>query len=212
MRIEAITPLDRRRSKVLTDEGFAFVLYRGELKTYGVEEGEALSADTYARILREVLFRRAKERVLYLLQSRDRTEQEIRQKLKEGYYPAEAIEYAVSFLKEYGLVDDAHYGRSYIRTFERKKSRRQLEFELRGKGLDKETASLLLEESRMPEEEKIRQYLKKKGYEKGAATPRQKGKLAAALARRGFSYEEIYSAMGECPEDGFAEIEVRHLT
>ena len=146
MEIEAVIPFDKRRSKVLTDEGFVFVLYKGEIRIYGIEAGKELTKETYERILQEVLFKRVKERVLYLLKSRDRTELEIRRKLKEGYYPEEAIEYALSFLKEYRFIDDEDYGRRYIRTYGEKKSKKQLEFELRGKGLEKETISRLLKE------------------------------------------------------------------
>jgi len=197
MQIEALTPLDKRRSKVLTDEDFAFVLYKGELKTYGIEAGQELADETYDRILREVLFKRAKERVLYLLKSRDRTELEIRRKLKEGYYPQEAIEYAVSFLKEYRFVDDEDYGRRYIRTYAGKKSRRQMEYELCSKGLPRETVGILLEEQGLSEEEPIRRYLKKKGYEKDSALPGEKARMAAALVRKGFSYDDIYRIMEE---------------
>ena len=45
MRIISVTPLDKRRSKVLTDEDFAFALYRGELRAYNIEEGSQLSLE-----------------------------------------------------------------------------------------------------------------------------------------------------------------------
>lgn len=201
MQIEAIVPLDKRRSKVLTDEDFAFVLYKGEMRTYGIEEGHQLPAEVYDRILHEVLFKRAKERVLYLLKSRDRTELEIRRKLKEGCYPKEAIEYAVSFLKEYKFIDDDNYGRRYIRAYAEKKSRKQLEFELRGKGLNRETIGRLLEECQVSEEEQIRRFLKRKGYGKGTVSPKEQAKLASALMRKGFSYDAIYGVMEENSED-----------
>lgn len=201
MQIEAIIPLDKRRSKVLTDEDFAFVLYKGEMRAYGIEEGKQLPLEVYDRILHEVLFKRAKERVLYLLKSRDRTELEIRRKLKEGYYPEEAIEYAVSFLKEYKFIDDNNYGRRYIRAYAEKKSRKQLEFELRGKGLDRETIGRLLEECQVSEEEQIRRFLKKRGYEKGTVSPKEQAKLASALMRKGFSYDAVYGVMEENSED-----------
>ena len=197
MEIEAVIPFDKRRSKVLTDEGFVFVLYKGEIRIYGIEAGKELTKETYERILQEVLFKRVKERVLYLLKSRDRTELEIRRKLKEGYYPEEAIEYALSFLKEYRFIDDEDYGRRYIRTYGEKNSKKQLEFELRGKGLEKETISRLLKEEQVSEEEQIRRYLRKKGYEKGVTLRKEQAKLAAGLVRRGFSYDTVCDVMGE---------------
>ena len=202
MQILSVTPLDKRRSKVLTDEDFAFALYRGELRAYNIEEGSQLSLEVYQEILEKILFKRAKERTLYLLRSRDRTELEIRRKLKDGYYPQEAIDYAVDFLKRYRFVDDENYGRNYISTYGDKKSRKQLEFELQNKGLDREEIDRLLEECQVSEEQQIAKFLKKKGYEKDITQPKERAKLAAALARKGFSYDAIYQVM-ECSDGSF---------
>ena len=197
MRVEAIVQLDKRRSRVLTDEGLTFALYRGELKKYDLREGEELAPGVYDRILREVLFKRARERCLYLLKAKDRTEQEIRRKLKEGFYPPEAVESAVEFLKEYRFVDDEKYCRGYIRDYGGKKSRTQLEFELGNRGIPREMAACFLEENPVDEESQILRYLRKKGYEKEATPPKEKAKMASALARKGFSFDEIYRVMGE---------------
>ncbi len=203
MRIISVTPLDKRRSKVVTDEDLTFALYRGEIRTYNIEEGRELTGEAYREILEGVLFKRAKERTLYLLKSRDRTELEIRRKLKDGCYPQEAIDYAVEFLKRYRFVDDQNYGRNYIRTYGGRKSRRQLEFELKGKGLGREEIDLLMEECQISEEEQIYRFLKKKGYQKDKTEPKERAKLAAALARKGFSYDAICSVMEREPDSGF---------
>ncbi len=195
MQILSVTPLDKRRRKVLTDQDFAFALYSGELKAYEIEEGKELPEEVYREILQKVLFARAKERTLYLLKSRDRTEAEIRKKLKDGYYPREAVEYAVEFLKEYRFVDDDRYARNYIRTYSGKRSRRQLEFELGNKGISREAVRDLLEECPVREEEQIRRYLKRKGFQKGETPPAQQAKMAAALARKGFSYDTVREVM-----------------
>ncbi len=195
MQIISVTPLDKRRSKVLTDEDFAFALYQGEIRTYKIKEGGELTREVYREILEKVLFKRAKERTLYLLKSRDRTELEIRRKLKDGYYPQEAIDYAVDFLKRYGFVDDENYGRNYIRVYGDRRSRKQLEFELRNKGIGREAIDLLMEECQVSEDEQICRFLRKRGYEKDTAQPKERAKLTAALARKGFSYDAIYRVM-----------------
>ncbi len=195
MQIISVTPLDKRRSKVLTDEDFAFALYQGEIRTYTIKEGGELTREVYREILEKVLFKRAKERTLYLLKSRDRTELEIRRKLKDGYYPQEAIDYAVDFLKRYGFVDDENYGRNYIRVYGDRRSRKQLEFELRNKGIGREAIDLLMEECQVSEDEQICRFLRKRGYEKDTAQPKERAKLTAALARKGFSYDAIYRVM-----------------
>ena len=99
-KVTAVVPLDKRRSKVFVDEEAVFVLYKGELRRYHIEEGEELSEEQHGRILEEVLMKRGKERALYLLKDRDRTEAEIRKKLKEGFYPQQVIDRTMDFLKE----------------------------------------------------------------------------------------------------------------
>ena len=73
MRIVSIEPLNRRKSRVLTDEGPAFALYNGELEAYGLTLDGELDGETYERLLGEILCPRAKERMLHLLEASDRT-------------------------------------------------------------------------------------------------------------------------------------------
>ena len=53
--------------------------------------------------------RTVRECALALLEFRDRTERELRQKLKEREYSAEEINETVLFLKEYRYLDDEAY-------------------------------------------------------------------------------------------------------
>ena len=146
MEITAVEPLDKRRSKIFLEEKIAFVLYRGELRTYQIEEGGELSEENYKQIVEEVLIKRAKERALYLLKDRDRTEKEIKKKLTEGYYPEDVIDRTIAFLKEYHFLDDLDYGRRYILTYKEKRSKKRIQFDLCQKGLEPEQISMLLTE------------------------------------------------------------------
>ena len=104
MRVTAVVPLDKRRSKVLLDQDFAFVLYTGERRRYRIEEGAELSEETWREIRDQVLAGRAKERALYLLERCGRTEREIAQKLQEGMYPPEVIRDTLEGLKRLGCL------------------------------------------------------------------------------------------------------------
>lgn len=191
MRITEVVPLDKRRSKVFLDEEPAFVLYHGEIRQYQIEEGRELSREQYDRILEDVLYKRGKERVLFLLKDRDRTENEIRKKLREGFYPQEVIERIIDFLREYHFVDDLEYGRRYVQAYGTKRSKKRLEFDLQQKGLTQEQISVLLEEEEVCEDSQIKAFLRKKGYIPGSTPPKERAKLTAALVRKGFSYDAI---------------------
>ncbi len=196
MTVVEIVPVDKRRSKVILDEDFTLVLYRGEIRKFGIEEGKLLSEETYQEILREVLFKRARERVLFLLKSSDKTEQELRRKLKDGGYPKEAADYAIEFLKEHNFIDDENYGRRYVEFNSERKSQRQIQYELQKKGLDKEVIQEILREQPVDEEAQIRAYVKKKRIKAEEMDFKERGKMMAALGRRGFSYDAISRVLG----------------
>ena len=192
MTVTEITPLDKRRSKVILDEDFALALYNGEIKRYHIETGEELPEETYREIMEEILLKRAVERVCYLLKSSDKTEQELRKKLKDGYYPGEAIE----FLKKHRYINDEEYGRRYVEYHSTKKSKRQIQYELQRKGLSKEAVTDILEEHPVDEEAQIRDYIRRKRLEPEAMTLEERRKAMAALGRKGFSFETVNRVFG----------------
>ncbi len=196
MIVMEIVPVDKRRSKVFLDEDFALVLYRGEINRFGIKEGEELSEDTYQEILDDILFKRARERVLYLLKASDKTEQELVRKLKDGGYPKEAIEYAVGFVKEHRFINDEDYGKRYVEFNSRRKSEKQIQFELQRKGLDKEMIRDILKEQPVDEEAQIQAYIRKKRIDPQELDRKERSKVMASLGRKGFSYEAVNRVLG----------------
>lgn len=196
MTIISITPLDKRRNKITFDEREPLVLYKGEMKRYHMEEDGILSEEIYDEIVDEILLKRARERVLYLLKDSDKTEQELRDKLKRGGYPSKAIEEAIAFTKKYHYVDDRSYGERYIESCSRRKSRNCIKYDLLQKGLDRDSVRELLDEAEVDEEGQIRRFLQKKRYVPSETDVKEKNKLRMSLARKGFSYETITRVMG----------------
>ena len=82
MLVTKIEPVTRSKSRIYVDERRWCTLYNKELYRYSLREGQPVSDGVYGEIMGEVLTKRAKRRVLYLLRSMDRTEQQLRQKLK----------------------------------------------------------------------------------------------------------------------------------
>lgn len=201
MIVAEIVPMDKRRSKVILEDDFALVLYRGEIRKFGIEEGKPLSEETYQEILQKVLLKRARERVLFLLKSSDKTEQELRQKLKDGGYPQEAADYAIDFLKDHNFINDQDYGRRYVESNLVRKSQRQIQYELQKKGLDKEMIREIFEEQPVDEEAQIRAYVKKKRLKPEEMDFKERNKVMSALGRRGFSYDVISRVLGGIYEE-----------
>ena len=146
--------------------------------------------------------RTVRECALALLEFRDRTERELRQKLKEREYSAEEINETVLFLKEYRYLDDEAYADRYIRSCAARKSRRQIRADLERKGVSREIIDLQLQEKTVDEDSQIRKLLEKKGYEPGKRMePSEYRRIMGALGRRGFSGEAIRKAMESMREE-----------
>ena len=63
-RIESVT---KTKFKVYVDEQFAFVLYKGELSHYRIQEGMEVSQALVDTIKKEAISKRAKLRAMHLL-------------------------------------------------------------------------------------------------------------------------------------------------
>ena len=137
MTVTRIEELSRSRCKIYLEDSFAFVLYKGELRLFGVREQEELSEESYREIMQEVLPKRATLRCMNLLQSRAYTESKLRSKLKEGGYPQESIDSAIAYVKSYHYVDDLQFAKDYIVNQAGKKSKRVLEQDLIARGVSR---------------------------------------------------------------------------
>ncbi len=192
MLVTKLTELTKTKYKVYIDEEFAFVLYKGELLQYHINEGESISEETVSEILEKVLVKRAKLRALHLMNVMDRTEKGLRQKLRDNHYPEEVIEKAITYVKSYGYVEDERYANQFIQNRKLKKSRRELECEMLKKGLSRDVVSCMLETQydKEDEVETVRRIAEKKGYREGMEDVEKK-KIFDFLVRKGFSYDTI---------------------
>lgn len=196
MKVTKIEELDKKRIRVYIDEEFAFVLYKGELRIYNIEIGNALSSELYEEIITKVLPKRAKLRCMNLLKSKAYTEKQLKDKLKNGEYPEDIIAEALEYVKSYGYVNDRAYAEDFIEYNKGNKSRKRMEQDLLRKGIAKDIISGIFEqmkeEGNGPEEFNMAvQLLRKKNYDVNTATFEEKRKLAALLYRKGFESDTI---------------------
>ncbi len=199
MKITGIEAVTKTKYRVYVEEQFAFVLYKGELSRFHLKEGETLSEETMKSI-REILLKRAKLRAIHLLNDMARTESQLRDKLKQGGYPDEITEAAISYVKSFGYINDEAYIRNFIDSRREKKSRREIYALLRQKGVDMERAEEILEEMYEEHSEKaaILELLRKKNWDFACTDPKKKQKIYGYLVRKGFRYEDIRQVIQVC--------------
>lgn len=193
MIITRIEPLTKTKYKVYADGKFAFVLYKGELSRYHIAQNVELSEDIFIKIKREVILKRIKLRALHLLNQMDRTEEQLRIKLKQGYYTEDMIDEAVAYVKSFGYIDDSAYAERFILSRQNDKSRKEIYAKLCQKGIEKEIIERAMEECYEDREELtvIKKLVEKKHFDPIHATDAEKKKIYGYLARKGFSYDSI---------------------
>lgn len=142
-----------KKYKVFGDEEFLFSLYKNELKHYGIAEHAEIEDSVIREILDERIFKRARERALYLLEHKPFSTSMMRDKLYNSEYPKDITDKVILFLQEYHYLDDEEYIRMYAGTYSSKKSRKQMTYDLVRKGLSRELIDSYFENPEYSEEE-----------------------------------------------------------
>ena len=157
--------------------------------------GAEITEEQLETLLAQSQYNRARERALYLLGLRDYACGELEKKLYTEATPEVAAS-VVDRLREVGLLDDARYAVRLARHLSEYKQypRRRIEQELRHRGIDPATVSDAVAALEGEDFEQALALLRKKYYNK-LNTPEDRRRVTAALARRGFSYGSIRSAM-----------------
>ena len=202
MRITEIVPVTKAKYRVVTDEQLAFMLYKGELSRYRLKENGELPAETFQEIFKEILVKRAKLRAMHLLTRMDYTEAELEKKLMKGEYTPQAVKIAMDYVRSYHYLDDERYVTRYLSTYQGRKSRRQMQFELERKGIPRELIrrgqeAMVDEEGCADETDMIRQLLEKRCRNPKEADEKEKRRHYGYLMRRGFTSSEIHSVFRE---------------
>ena len=200
MTVTKITEISKSKLKITIDEEFAFVLYKGELHHYRLQEGEEISDEVYSEIMEEILPKRAKLRAMNLLKARAYTEKQLTDKLREGGYPESIIEDAISYVISYGYLNDRFYAADYIEYNKETRSRTQIFNSLIQKGIPKEIVEEVWEENvqeegKNLEQKQILSWMKKKNIDPAMASYEEKQKFSAFLYRKGFQIDAIRCAL-----------------
>ncbi len=205
MRVTELKPLGKGRYEVYLNGEIAFVLYKGDLARYDLHEGDELSPDTLEEIYTETLYKRALNRVLFLLQSRDYTYHELESKLYQGKYPEQIITAALEEVQSYGYINDENYARRYVECYLERKSLGKIKQELIKRGISRDIVDAALEGGRELQAEaeenveqlQIRRLLEKRHFDAQTADRKEMDRNYAFLMRRGYSSSDIRAVFRE---------------
>lgn len=201
MKQDVVTAVERsgRHSMLVTiNEETQLMLSRDIWAERPLSEGEELDYAEFSRWLLPRQYPEALNRAVSLLAQRARSGGEIRQKLERAHYLEDTIDMVLYKLEKERLLDDETFARDYAASCARRQmGKSRIRMELVRKGLPRELIDRTMEE--LPQEEAddaaIRLAQKLLRRHNGEDTRKEMQKVLAAMARRGYSYEDSKEAI-----------------
>ena len=207
MTITQLQETKKGRFSVFADGEFLFSVHKDTfLLRPELAVGRQVTVETLEEIRLEDEALSCKEKALTLLEYSSHSAGRLAEKLRR-HYPPETVEQVVQRLRELGLLDDLDYGRRLaadllnLRGYSLGRVRQTL-YQRR---LDKETIDQVMGElSEIDQIAPIVALVNNKYLQK-LREPRGREKVAAALQRRGYRYDEIREALSQVTEGLFDE-------
>lgn len=189
----------KNRVNIYLDGKFGFGL---DLETFiksNLKVEQEIDEEEINRILEKGSYQLLLDRLLIFATLRPRSKKEFEIWMKKKKVGDKNKELYFKKLEKLNLVDDAAFARWWIgqRIQFKSKSKKELEYELRCKGIDKETIMKVTNDNAINEIKAIKELIAKNThkwirFEKRVA----KQKMIAFLARKGFGWDAIKKAMG----------------
>lgn len=200
MTVTGITEVSKSRVKIEIDHEFAFVIYKGELRTYGIKENQEIKDADYQEIKEKILPKRARLRAMNLLTKRTYTTYQLADKLRIGGYSEDIIADAIAYVASFGYINDEQYARDFIEYNMEQKSKIRIFNDLQKKSISKDIIQEAWEltvgdSSKKLEIEQIIKLLQKKKFSAETVDYAEKQKIMAFLYRKGFSMETIRNVL-----------------
>ena len=159
----------------------------------GLYSGKALSDEEFDQIQNASSLALCKQRALRIIGARPLSRKELRDRLKEKGESAENAEMAVEWLTDLRLLDDEQYAAAVVRHYTVKGyGAGRIRAELAHRGVDRDYWDEALAFA-SGSDDKLISYIR--SHLRDPDDRDQKRKVSAALYRRGYSWDEIRSAL-----------------
>ncbi len=196
MKITAITQQQKRadRYSIFVDGKYAFSLSESGLIESRLASGQELTPAELDDLKKAAGLDKAYGLTLRYVTIRPRSEGELADYFRRKQIDTAAASQIIKRLQSYGLVDDAAFARSWVasRRLLKSVSKRRLQLELRQKRVPQNIIDEVLREDETDDRQALRELVNKKR----ARYPDQQ-KFMQYLARQGFGFDDIKSALSE---------------
>ena len=203
MIITDIVPKRKRLSAIYIDGEFALKLDTETVISSPYSVGSNITDEQLKKLIEASGEKRAKEKALWLLSSRDHSKRELEAKIRKSS-DIDSAKKAVERMEELGLVDDEKFARRYAEQLINVKhlSKKGAKYKLIEKGIDKDLAEQILEELDPDPREHIERLIERK-YQRYLSDEKGRRKTVAALQRMGYSWSDIKAVMSNYFEDEY---------
>lgn len=175
-----------------------------QVADFALFSGKELTEEEYEAVKAAAQLARAKERAAALLAYRAMSAGELERKLIEKGETAENARDAVEWLSRLGALDDMEYAKSVVRHYSGKGwGAGRIREEFYRRRIPREYWEDALEELD-GEDEQITRFIERRLAARGN-DPKERKKTADALYRRGFSWEQIKSAMAGYYDESYED-------
>lgn len=198
-------------SEIITRRGCRLVLLQGGgrirvptplFRLFPLNPGEAIDLSAYQGKISGVEKRHALEQAARLLESRDRSREELYSRLLECGYSAQASEEACDRLTAAGYLDDGRYAAALVRRLGRQYGEIRQRQVLRRKGIAQEMIEAVLATGDAEEQLAAAVRLAEKALKNKAGEPAALYRRAYfVLARRGFPPDMVRKALALANSD-----------
>ena len=200
MKIKSVGNYKGNTSMVEFEDGQTKFINNSIVNMFNLQNGMEIPDSAWEQIEEEELYRKAKERALYLLDYKDYSYMDLFKKLRNNY-PEDTCFRVLDKLSEMGCINDRRYASNLARHFcEVKKFGRYRAFqEMRKKGLTDGVINNALDEYDETEYDRLVEVVQKKLYR---YIDKDNGinKLKNYLVRQGYSYSLVKEAVEEVLE------------
>lgn len=200
MKIAELSPYKGTTWQITTENGEKIFIGQKTVEKLNLKKGMTMPDSAIDSIKEEDLERKSRERAVYLLSGRDYGFVELYRKLEKNY-PQEMCLRTCKLMAEKGLINDREYAfRLGKQLFEiKKESAAAVRYKLTQKGIPKDIIAEVIEKYCEDDDTVKRRIIEliEKKYKRYLGDETGIRKVKNALARLGYSYSDINSALKE---------------
>ena len=138
---------------------------------------------------------RGRKKAMSLLNHRDRTKWELRDRMERAGFSEEAIEDAIAYVESFHYIDDLRYAKRFAEIYRETRSIARIRQDLTKRHVPEEYIEIALEEIEYDDSPALARELGKLCRNGGESSYKERQKIAAKLYRKGFRTEDIIQAM-----------------